>query len=170
MDEPKCEKRGELGILARMLVAGLLCGLVWETFNFFAPQKWIYTVRGLEQLKLFEMPLLGFLGFPALAADAFAAFSTISYCFHGNVTWENPKDVAEPALARRPLSRPIFVALLPLHFVFWGGHHLFHANSEHRVGPTGTRAVGNSPAEVRSDSGGSRHRATASPLGDQGGC
>ncbi len=61
--------QGNWGLLLRLLVSGLLCGIVWESSNFYAPQKWIYTVRGLEELKLFEMPVLGFLGFPALAAD-----------------------------------------------------------------------------------------------------
>lgn len=113
-------ERGELGVLLRLLVSGLACGLVWESFNFLAPQKWIYTVRGLEGLKLFEMPLLGFLGFPALALDAFAAYAAIAYTFHGNVTWENPADVTQPLEPRRGLSPKAFVALLPLHAVFWG--------------------------------------------------
>ncbi|MEM7014145.1 MAG: hypothetical protein AAF585_22015, partial [Verrucomicrobiota bacterium] len=39
---------GDFGLLARLLAAGLICGVVWESLNFFAPQKWIYTVRGLE--------------------------------------------------------------------------------------------------------------------------
>jgi hypothetical protein len=83
---------GSVRTLARLLLAGLFCGLLWESFNFFSPQKWIYTVRGLDELKLFEMPLLGFLGFPALALDAFSFFAFVSYWFHGNRTWENPED------------------------------------------------------------------------------
>lgn len=113
-------ERGDLGVLLRLLLSGLACGLVWESFNFLAPQKWIYTVRGLEELKLFEMPVLGFLGFPALALDAFAAYAAIAYLFHGNVTWENPDDVTPPLEPRRGLSTKAFVALLPLHLVFWG--------------------------------------------------
>lgn len=111
---------GHLGLLSRLLLSGLVCGLVWESFNFLAPQKWIYTVRGLEELKLFEMPVLGFLGFPALAVDAFAAYAAIAYLFRGNTTWENPDDVHETLAPRRPLSRRAFVALLPAHVAFWG--------------------------------------------------
>ncbi len=113
-------ERGELGILLRLLLAGLACGLVWESFNFLAPQKWIYTVRGLEELKLFEMPVLGFLGFPALALDAFAAYAAIAYLVHGNATWENPNDVTQTLERRRGLSMQAFVAQLPLHALFWG--------------------------------------------------
>ena len=112
---------GNLGVLLRLLLSGLACGLVWESFNFLAPQKWLYTVRGLEELKIFEMPVLGFMGFPALALDAFAAYAAIAYVFHGNATWENPDDVTQPLAPRRRVSTRAFVALLPLHAAFWGG-------------------------------------------------
>jgi hypothetical protein len=59
--------RGEAGPLCQALLAGLICGLLWETWNYWARTKWIYTVPFLERLKLFEMPLLGFLGFPPFA-------------------------------------------------------------------------------------------------------
>lgn len=111
---------GEAGSLPRLLVAGLACGLVWESLNFVAPQKWIYTVRGLEDLKLFEMPVLGFLGFPALALDAFAAYAAIARLFHGGATWEHPEDVPEPPAPARPRRR-LFLALLPAHLALWAG-------------------------------------------------
>jgi len=62
-------ERGEAGPLCRTLLAGLACGVLWEAWNYWARTKWIYTVPGLERLKLFEMPLLGFLGFPAFAVE-----------------------------------------------------------------------------------------------------
>jgi Domain of unknown function (DUF4332) len=60
---------GEAGPFCRTLLAGLVCGLLWETWNFWARTKWIYTVPVFEELKLFEMPLLGFLGFPPFAVE-----------------------------------------------------------------------------------------------------
>ena len=111
---------GDLGTFARTFTAGLLCGLLWESMNFYAPQKWIYTVRGLEDLKLFEMPLLGFLGFPALAFDALTAYALISWRFHGNETWEAPGDLAYAVEPRPAWPRPAFAATIPLHMVFWG--------------------------------------------------
>jgi hypothetical protein len=113
-------ERGDVGIVARLLLAGLVCGLVWESFNFLAPQKWIYTVLGLEDLKLFEMPALGFLGFPSLALDAFAADAMIAYRFHGNEAWENPSDIPVEPRPRRPVSPTLFWGLTPLHVAFWG--------------------------------------------------
>ncbi|MBI4605827.1 MAG: DUF4332 domain-containing protein [Planctomycetes bacterium] len=111
---------GDRGGIARLLLAGLLCGLVWEGLNFFAPQKWIYTVRGLEGLKLFEMPLPGFLGFPALAFDCMAAYSLLASFFFGNETWEHPGDLAYvPAPRLRP-PRWAFWATVPAQAAFWG--------------------------------------------------
>jgi hypothetical protein len=106
--------------IVRLLAAGLFCGLLWESFNYFSPQKWIYTVRGLEEAKVFEMPLLGFLGFPALALDAFSFFAFVSYWLHGNRTWENPADVRTALAPRKGLTSRSFAFTLPLHFALWG--------------------------------------------------
>jgi predicted flap endonuclease-1-like 5' DNA nuclease len=61
---------GEAGPLCRTLVAGLICGALWEAWNFWARTKWMYTVPGFEGLKVFEMPLAGFLGFPPFAVES----------------------------------------------------------------------------------------------------
>jgi len=62
-------EEGEAGPLLRTLLAGLICGALWEAWNFWARTKWTYTVPGFEGLKVFEMPLLGFLGFPPFAVE-----------------------------------------------------------------------------------------------------
>ncbi|MEZ5065636.1 MAG: hypothetical protein R3B81_12960 [bacterium] len=58
---------GRPGRLLRLLAAGAIAGLFWEAANFFALGKWIYTVPGFSEGKLFEMPFLGFVGFPPFA-------------------------------------------------------------------------------------------------------
>src|SRR5208283_195377 len=55
-----------------LLLAGAICGLLWELWNFRAGSKWMYTVPHLGFLKIFEMPLLGFLGFPPFALECYA--------------------------------------------------------------------------------------------------
>jgi hypothetical protein len=69
--------RGEPGRLMTLLAAGMVCGLLWELWNFWAQAKWIYTVPFFEEVKLFEMPLLGFLGFPPFAVSAYAMYRII---------------------------------------------------------------------------------------------
>ena len=60
---------GEAAPIARTLLAGLACGVLWEAWNYWARSKWIYTVPFFDEWKLFEMPLLGFLGFPPFALE-----------------------------------------------------------------------------------------------------
>ena len=44
-------------------VAGLICGALWEGWNFWASPKWVYHLPYLEVWKVFEMPLPGYLGY-----------------------------------------------------------------------------------------------------------
>lgn len=55
-----------------LLLAGAICGLLWELWNFRAGSKWIYNLPHVGFLKIFEMPLLGFLGFPPFALECYA--------------------------------------------------------------------------------------------------
>jgi hypothetical protein len=70
--------RGRPGRLLRILLAGLICGLVWEFLNSFARIRWIYTVPFLEDVKLFEMPPLGFLGFPPFAVECVVVYGFLA--------------------------------------------------------------------------------------------
>ena len=57
-----------------LLLAGLIAGFFWEACNYGAGARWIYTVPHVNFWKLFEMPLLGYLGFPAFALEVFVIF------------------------------------------------------------------------------------------------
>lgn len=70
--------RGQWGRIARLMAGGLMAGILWETFNAGARGKWIYTVPFLEDLKLFEMPLLGFIGFPCFALEAWSLYHLLA--------------------------------------------------------------------------------------------
>lgn len=65
--------------LLTLLAAGAVCGLLWEGWNYFTLQfggaGWIYTLpyplNLLENVfRIGQMPLLGFLGFPPFAVEA----------------------------------------------------------------------------------------------------
>jgi len=81
-------EEGRPGRFYRLLIGGMMAGLLWEGLNYFARCKWIYTVPGMEEVKLFEMPIPGFIGFPVLAIGAFAFYSMFSHYFRGGRTWE----------------------------------------------------------------------------------
>lgn len=55
--------------IGRWLAAGLVCGIFWEFWNFWAGSKWYYTVPFVGAGKIFEMPVLGFIGFPPFALE-----------------------------------------------------------------------------------------------------
>src|SRR5436190_9448257 len=66
--------RGDWRRLWSLLAAGLVCGFLWEFFNYWAISKWTYTVPYLGNVKIFEMPVLGFLGFPPFAVECWAIY------------------------------------------------------------------------------------------------
>jgi hypothetical protein len=78
--DPFCDLWGGPSLIARfaagerrehlcLLAAGLVCGLWWEAWNYFAITRWVYIFPVLNFAKVFEMPVLGFLGFPPFALE-----------------------------------------------------------------------------------------------------
>jgi len=55
-----------------------MCGFFWEMWNFLAYPKWIYHTPGVEFLYIFEMPLLGYLGYIPFSFELFAIYHMIS--------------------------------------------------------------------------------------------
>ncbi len=61
----------------RLLALALPLGLLWESLNFGCERGWFYTVPHFEQLKLFEMPLPGYLGYLPFLLEAGAALALL---------------------------------------------------------------------------------------------
>ncbi|MCK4352681.1 hypothetical protein KAW65_04660 [candidate division WOR-3 bacterium] len=73
-------KEWQLGNFQRFLClffGGLICGFLWEFWNYWATAKWIYQVPYAFGPKIFEMPLFGYLGFPLLALEYYAFYSLV---------------------------------------------------------------------------------------------
>lgn len=70
-------EKGCPGRLLAALVSGFVCGLLWESWNFISPVRWIYTVPFLEGMKVFEMPVVGYIGFPVFAVETVALFDLL---------------------------------------------------------------------------------------------
>ena len=73
--------------LVALLLSGLICGGLWEAWNVTARTKWIYSVPFFNELKLGEMPVLGFLGFPPFALECYALVNFLSL-LRGGRNWE----------------------------------------------------------------------------------
>jgi len=91
--EPWLDKRGTRSLLRdlsegqpanliRLMVAGFIVGGAWEFFNGSALAKWIYTIPGFEDGKLFEMPVLGFFGFPPFMIGTYSFWNAVSSALH----------------------------------------------------------------------------------------
>jgi hypothetical protein len=57
-----------------LLIGGLACGLMWEFWNFWAASKWVYSIPFFSGWRVFEMPILGFLGFPPFALECWILY------------------------------------------------------------------------------------------------
>lgn len=64
-------ERGDRSRFVALLSAGALCGFIWESLNFLASARWVYTVPFAGNIKVFEMPILGYLGFLPFAVAVF---------------------------------------------------------------------------------------------------
>ncbi len=69
-------ERGELAWPLSLLLSGIICGFLWEFWNYWAIGKWVYTVPVTAEWKLFEMPAAGYLGFPPFALECWAMYLT----------------------------------------------------------------------------------------------
>ena len=84
--------RGDASRVLALLASGLLCGVLWEFWNYWALTKWTYTLPYAGDVKVFEMPVLGYLGFPPFALECFAIYHVCrGVLTHGS-------DLAEPLI------------------------------------------------------------------------
>jgi len=68
-----------------LLLGGLVCGILWEFWNFWATTRWVYTFPPpIADLKLFEMPVVGFIGFPPFAVEYFVLTELVARLWGGN--------------------------------------------------------------------------------------
>jgi hypothetical protein len=65
---------GQFRSMPLFFLAGLAAGLLWEFWNYWAISKWEYDVPYWGHIKLFEMPVLGFLGFMPFIIESFAIY------------------------------------------------------------------------------------------------
>ena len=68
-------EQGQRSRLFSLLGSGLICGIFWEFWNFWAQARWVYTFPIFPGLRVFAMPLPGYLGFPPFAVECFTLFA-----------------------------------------------------------------------------------------------
>lgn len=56
-------RQGDYSRLFTLSIAALFCGFFWEMWNMYACPKWHYSVPYVTGYKLFEMPIVGYMGY-----------------------------------------------------------------------------------------------------------
>jgi hypothetical protein len=64
--------RGDWRTVVALSTGTLACGLLWELWNFFSYPKWVYHVPFIDRWHVFEMPLLGYLGYLPFGLELYA--------------------------------------------------------------------------------------------------
>ncbi len=68
-------KDRKLVVPLSLLAAGIICGFFWEFWNYYAVTKWVYDLPWfVSWFKIFEMPILGYLGYFPFAFELYAMY------------------------------------------------------------------------------------------------
>lgn len=67
-------KDRKLAIPLSLLSAGIIVGFFWEFWNYWAVPKWTYHIPYVGFFKIFEMPILGYLGYFPFAFELYAMY------------------------------------------------------------------------------------------------
>jgi len=74
-------KDRKLVIPFSLLLAGIIMGFFWEFWNYWAIPKWTYDIPFLGFFKLFEMPVLGYLGYFPFAFELYVMYFFVQGLF-----------------------------------------------------------------------------------------
>ena len=69
---------GNWSLIVRFAAGALVCGIVWETWNYYSLAKWIYAVPYVHRFQVWEMPLMGFGGYLPFGMECAAVAAWIS--------------------------------------------------------------------------------------------
>lgn len=69
---------GQWRHIVALALGCLVCAFFWEMWNFYSYPKWIYHVPFVDFLRIFEMPLLGYLGYIPFSWELFAIYQFVA--------------------------------------------------------------------------------------------
>ncbi len=70
--------KGDWRPLISLWIGVLICGFFWEMWNYLSYPKWVYRTPHVDFCHVFEMPLLGYLGYIPFSMELFALYHLIS--------------------------------------------------------------------------------------------
>jgi hypothetical protein len=76
--------KGDWRPIISLAVGALMCGFFWEMWNYNSYPKWTYDTPMVNFLHVFEMPLLGYLGYIPFSLELFSIYNFITGFFNKN--------------------------------------------------------------------------------------
>jgi hypothetical protein len=67
-------REGKLATPLSLLLSGIILGFLWEFWNYWAIPKWTYDIPFVGFFKIFEMPVLGYLGYFPFSFELYAMY------------------------------------------------------------------------------------------------
>lgn len=76
--------KGDWRPVVSAALAALLCGLFWEMWNYHSLAKWIYSIPYVDRFHIFEMPILGYMGYLPFGLLCVEVSELFKDCFSKN--------------------------------------------------------------------------------------
>ena len=70
--------KGNWKPVVALSAGALMCGFFWELWNYYSYPKWIYNTPMVNFLHIFEMPLLGYIGYIPFALELYSIYNFIN--------------------------------------------------------------------------------------------
>lgn len=72
-------RQGDL--LGLAMLSAIICGFFWEMWNFYSSPKWVYSIPYVHRFMIFEMPVLGYLGYLPFGVECLVVADLVKRAF-----------------------------------------------------------------------------------------
>ncbi len=81
-------EKGDWRPIISLAIGCLICGFFWEMWNYYSYPKWLYNLPMVNFLHIFEMPVLGFIGYIPFSLELFALYHFVMGFFGRRGRWD----------------------------------------------------------------------------------
>jgi len=80
-------KQGDWRVVMQPALAALICGFLWELWNFGSLARWHYSIPYVQRFHLFEMPLLGYAGYLPFGIECALVMDLVARLIERHSVW-----------------------------------------------------------------------------------
>ncbi|MBT8490104.1 MAG: hypothetical protein KJN62_03560, partial [Deltaproteobacteria bacterium] len=74
-------EKGNWRPVMSLALGALTCGFFWEMWNYYSLPKWTYSIPFVDFFHIFEMPVLGYLGYLPFGLEVYALYNLLIHLF-----------------------------------------------------------------------------------------